>query len=466
MSVLVIGRNDRPLMPTTERKARILLQQKKAEVFCRHPFTIRLLYKTGCATQEGCIGIDTGSQNIGVAVTCGSRVVLKAEHKLRSSMEKRKLMETRKDYRRGRRYRKVRYRHPKWRHHTKRVYFEEADKKGRHWRKVKISYQSSRPKGWLPPSLQSKCDHHIRIIQRYLAFLPESIAKNLVIEVARFDMARMNDPTIHGEMYQRGPMYDEENVNAYVFARDEYKCQCCKAKAGTRRADGSIVKIRAHHVLYRCEGATNNPKYMATVCNACHTPLAHKPGGILHKWKEEKKEFTRGLRDATFMNILRKRLFYAFPSASFTYGNITAVDRKRLLLEKSHANDAVAISLFKKDIEHIEDHCKTTFYRQVRKTNRALHEANPRKGRKEPNRTAKRNERNVRERQGFRLWDSVLVDGKIGYISGFSGSSAYIVDFDGEYYEHSGKKQNGKTYKLWTLSKVKRLHPNGGWITK
>ena len=61
MSVLVIGRNDRPLMPTTERKARILLQQKKAEVFCRHPFTIRLLYKTGCATQEGCIGIDTGS---------------------------------------------------------------------------------------------------------------------------------------------------------------------------------------------------------------------------------------------------------------------------------------------------------------------------------------------------------------------------------------------------------------------
>ena len=124
------------------------------------------------------------------------------------------------------------------------------------------------------------------------------------------------------------------------------------------------------------------------------------------------------------------------------------------------------ISLFKKDIEHIEDHCKTTFYRQVRKTNRALHEANPRKGRKEPNRTAKRNERNVRERQGFRLWDSVLVDGKIGYISGFSGSSAYMVDFDGEYYEHSGKKQNGKTYKLWTLSKVKRLHPNGGWITK
>ena len=115
---------------------------------------------------------------------------------------------------------------------------------------------------------------------------------------------------------------------------------------------------------------------------------------------------------------------------------------------------------------YIEDHCKTTFYRQVRKTNRALHEANPRKGRKEPNRTAKRNERNVRERQGFRLWDSVLVDGKIGYISGFSGSSAYIVDFDGEYYEHSGKKQNGKTYKLWTLSKVKRLHPNGGWITK
>ena len=46
MSVLVIGRNGRALMPTTSRKARLLLKKKTASVVCRHPFTIQLLYKT------------------------------------------------------------------------------------------------------------------------------------------------------------------------------------------------------------------------------------------------------------------------------------------------------------------------------------------------------------------------------------------------------------------------------------
>lgn len=206
MSVLVIGRNGRALMPTNPRKARLLLKKKTASVVCRHPFTIQLLYKTGCATQEGCIGIDTGSQHIGVGITCGDRVILKDEHALRSSMEKRSLLATRTVMRRGRRYRKVRYRKPKWRHHTKRMYFEKANRRGQHWRKVKTTTQSPRLKGWLPPSLQSKCDHHFRIIDRYLKYLPDPITRNLVIEAGRFDMARMNDPTIHGEMYQRGPM--------------------------------------------------------------------------------------------------------------------------------------------------------------------------------------------------------------------------------------------------------------------
>lgn len=144
MSVLVIGLNGMPLMPTTERKARILLKDKKAAVVYRHPFAIQLLYKTGCAVQEGQLGIDTGSQNIGIGVVCGNRVILKEEHQLRSSMEKRSLMETRAAFRRNRRYRKIRYRHPKWKHHTKRVFSKQPDKKGRHWHKVEASYQSSR----------------------------------------------------------------------------------------------------------------------------------------------------------------------------------------------------------------------------------------------------------------------------------------------------------------------------------
>lgn len=135
----------------------------------------------------------------------------------------------------------------------------------------------------------------------------------LVIEVERFDMARMKDPQIHGEMYQRWPMYDAESLKAYVFARDGYRCACCGKKAGTIRKDGTVVKLAIHHILFRSRGATDNPKCLASACDACHTAEAHKPGEILYEWMEQEKQFTRGLRDVAFMNILRRRLFQAFP---------------------------------------------------------------------------------------------------------------------------------------------------------
>lgn len=452
MGVLVYGLYGTPLMPTTNCKARKLLQAGKAKIVNRHPFTIQLLYKTGTAIQSGNIGIDTGSQHIGVAVTVENKVMIKNEHILRSSMEKRVLIKRRAEYRRGRRYRKVRYRHPKWKIHTKRIY----DKRGC-WEKCKIKHVSPRPEGWLPPSIQSKTDHHIHIIQSYLKALPDSF--RLVIEAARFDMARMQNPAIHGEMYQHGPQYDYENTKAYVFDRDGYTCQCCKRNGGSKRDDGSVVKLVAHHILFQSKGATNNPKYMATVCDKCHSGKAHQPGGILYDWMIKNRNFTRGLRDATMMNILRKRLWSAFPGAAFTYGNITAVDRRRLNLTKSHGNDAVAIALKDTEYQTVRDNIQSTVYKQIRKKKRSLHEATPRKGRKEPNYTAKRNSKNTVCVKEFHFWDTVKVNGKTGYICGFSGNSAYIVDIKGQYII-----PKGKTYKQWSLSKLQRLHPNNGWL--
>ena len=174
---------------------------------------------------------------------------------------------------------------------------------------------------------------------------------------------------------------------------------------------------------------------------------------------EKNKKVTRGLRDATFMNILRRRLFDRFPQAAFTYGNITAADRKRLLLPKGHANDAVAISLFGKDVSVINGICQTMHYKQVRKSKRSLHEATPGKGRKEPNTKAIRNKKNTTHANGFKLWDSVFVNGQKLFICSFSGTSAYLVGQDGHYVSPPGK-----TYKQWTLSKLSRLHPNGNWL--
>ena len=146
------------------------------------------------------------------------------------------------------------------------------------------------------------------------------------------------------------------------------------------------------------------------------------------------------------MNILRKRLFARYPQAAFTYGNITAADRKQLRLPKSHANDAVAISLFGKEASTVKNICQTMHYK-------------PRKGRKNPNTKAVRNKKNTTQANGFKLWDSVLANGKKLFICSFTGTSAYLIDKNGCYIS-----QPGKTYKQWPLSKLKRLHLNGNWL--
>lgn len=345
MSVFVVGLNGCRLMPTSEREARLLLKHGKASVYRKVPFTIKLNYKTGSTTQPGYLGIDTGSQHIGVSVVREDGTVLhKEEIGLRDSMSKRKLMESRSSLRRGRRHRKTRYRHPKWRLKAKRVYYETPDRKGRHWKKQKITFASKRPQGWLPPSLQSKTDHHIQWIKKLQDLLPDGY--RLSIELGRFDPARMKDTEIHGDLYQKGPQYDYENVRAYVLDRDRYTCQVCGKKGG---------KLHIHHILYRSHGATDNPQYMATICSDCHSTENHQPGGILYQWMQEQKKFTRGLRDATFMNILRKRLMKAFPKATFTYGNITKADREKLKIPKSHGNDATAIAIVKTGIMTVKD---------------------------------------------------------------------------------------------------------------
>ena len=335
-TVLVIGMNGRGLMPCTPRKARILLKEKKARVVRRTPFTIRLLYKTGCATQPITLGVDTGSQHIGVAVVSDDTVLSKSEYELRSTMEKRKLMETRKQYRRGRRYRKTRYRHPKFRFHTKRTYVEKPIKRNghlTHWKKEPNNCASNKPAGWLPPSVQSKCDHHIRIISRYIeALLPST---RVVIEIGRFDMAHMLNPDIHGEEYQHGLLYEFENKKAYLLKLYDYKCPICGKKFGSKRDNGTTVKACMHHVLYRSKGSSDNVNVLIPVCDHCHTAEAHQEGGALDKLRKavaKQNDGVRGLRDATMMNIVAKRLKATFSDAYYTYGNITHADREAMYL--------------------------------------------------------------------------------------------------------------------------------------
>ena len=97
--------------------------------------------------------------------------------------------------------------------------------------------------------------------------------------------------------------------------------------------------------------------------------------------------------------------------------------------------------------------------RQFRKKKRSLHEATARKGRKEPNRTQKRNNKNTPCYKGFWLNDKVSVLGQVGYITGFTtGGGAYIKNKNNEYITLPNK-----SYKYIGTSNLKVLSHNNNW---
>ena len=416
MVVFVINMHGEPLMPCKPRKARLLLKEKKAIIKSRDPFTIQLLYDNSGYTQKVKIGVDLGAKHVGIAITSEDKVLVKGEVELRQDVKSN--LDTRKTYRRSRRNRKTRFREPRFQNRT-------------------------RKEGWLPPSIQSRMENTFRWIDKFCGLVPNP---DLTIEVGKFDVQKMIDPDIQGVDYQQGQTYGYHDVRYFVLARDQYTCQVCKKKNKT---------LNTHHVIYRSHGGSDRADNLITVCTDCHTHENHQKENILWKWMVNGKKLSR-YRESPFMNTVRKRVFTQYPHAEITYGSATTPNRKALGLEKTHANDAIAIS----GISSINKNAQTVFQiKQFRKKKRSLHEATARKGRKSKNVLSKRNEKNQKYLKGFYLNDKVELYGEIGYITGFTGTSgAYVKTIDGDYIT-----MPDKTYKQVSLKVLSRISHNNNW---
>lgn len=68
MAVFVLDKKKQPLMPCTEKRARLLLERGRAVVARMYPFTIRLKDRVGGDTQPVALKIDPGSRTTGIAV--------------------------------------------------------------------------------------------------------------------------------------------------------------------------------------------------------------------------------------------------------------------------------------------------------------------------------------------------------------------------------------------------------------
>lgn len=411
MLVFVLNKNGEPLMPCSNRKARLLLKEKKAKIVKHKPFTIQLLYGSSGYKQEIKLGVDVGSKYVGIAATSDNKVLMKGQIDLRQDVSK--LLETRKILRRSKRNRKCRYRQPRFINRT-------------------------RKEGWLPPSIQSRIGNTVMWINTFYALLPKC---KLIIEVGKFDIQKIENPTIEGKEYQQGNMYEYRNRIAYLISREKGICQFCEESY--KKGDG----WRLHHI---CGKSKDRSQDWALLHESCHNEIHEKS---LEKTLRKKK--SKSYKEAAFMSIIRKILFNIFSNANFTYGNITFQDRCNLNLEKTHYNDAIAVT----GIKNIKKNFDSIFFiNQFRKKKRSLHEATARKGRKTKNILSKRNSKNTKESNGFYLNDKVRVFGKVGFISGFTSGGCYVKDILGKYITIVGK-----SYKQVGFKFLGTLEHNNNW---
>ena len=99
--VPVLNMRGKPLMPTSPKKARLLLKEGKAKVVQRNPFTIQLKYATGEAKQPIKLTFDPGYKNVGFSAITEKRELISGEVTIRTDIPE-KIAE-KKMYRRGRR---------------------------------------------------------------------------------------------------------------------------------------------------------------------------------------------------------------------------------------------------------------------------------------------------------------------------------------------------------------------------
>lgn len=394
MYVYVLNHHGEPLMPCSPRKARLLLKERRAKVVRRTPLVVQLLHGSSGYKQKVSLGVDAGSKHIGLSACTEKRELYKEELKPRNDVVD--LLSTRRELRRGRRNRKIRYRAPRFDNRVRSKY-----------------------KGWLAPSVEVKIQEHITAIKRVCGILPIS---RVIVETAEFDTQRLKAmiegrPLPVGTDYQLGEMYDEYNVRQYVLKRDNYTCQHC----GAHPTEKVPVKLHVHHLESRKVGG-NAPNNLLTLCEGCHE--------LLHagKLKLDGKKRGRPMRDAAFMGIMRKTLISRLQAelslpVSETCGYITKYLREKYHIKKSHTNDAHCISGY--PLAAPDDVVYRS--RALRRHNRQLHRTQFQKGGK------RRMAQAPYLVKGFRLWDKVHYAGQECFITGRRSSGSFsLKTFEGE----------------------------------
>jgi 5-methylcytosine-specific restriction endonuclease McrA len=324
MSVFVLDRSGKPLMPCTEKRARLLLERGRARVHRVVPFIIRLIDRRAedSQFQPVRVKLDPGSKTTGIAVVREAKSVQAVLSLINLTHRGRQISEALTARRQMRRRRRngLRYRTPRFSNRAK-------------------------PQGWLAPSLRHRIETTMSWVSRLMRWSPVSAFSQ---ELVRFDMQQLENPEISGIEYQQGALQGYE-VREYLLEKWGRKCAYCGAEH---------VPLQIEHIHPKAKGGSNRISNLTLACQPCNQKkgamaveqfLAKKPEVLKRVLAQAK----RPLKDAAAVNSTRWALANALKATGLyvelASGGKTKFNRTRLSIPKDHALDAACVG----DVESV-----------------------------------------------------------------------------------------------------------------
>ena len=355
MAVFVLDQHQKPLMPCSEKRARLLLARGRARVHRLIPFTIRLIDRAVAQSelQPLELKIDPGSKTSGLVLVRNRDTVNAETGEITATAHVLNLFElihrgvqishaltARRQMRRRRRSANLRYRAPR---------FLNRKNKG---------------KGWLAPSLQHRIDTTLSWVARLRNVAPIT---HLAQELVRFDMQQLENPEIAGVEYQQGELVGYE-VREYLLEKWRRQCAYC---------DASTVPLQIDHIHPKARGGSNRVSNLTLACAPCNlrkaaqdvTQFLEKDPKRLATIQAQAK---RPLRDAAAVNATRWKLLNALKATGLTNrtgsGGLTKFNRSRLVIPKTHALDAACVG----EVDFVEQWQKPTL--EIKATGRGSYQ--------------------------------------------------------------------------------------------
>ena len=365
--VYVLNKKGKPLMPTTRcGKVHKLLKEGKAVPVCNNPFTIRLKYETPDIVQSLTVGIDTGRENIGVAVSDEEGNCLYFAELTTSNKSIKKRMSERAKHRRSRRRHNRQSKQRKAKFDNTEIQNGDDDKvRTKHdCKSAKVSYPGmdetithkvikgkeakfnnrKRKDDWITPSARQLIQMHMLLIKEISKFLPiDSVA----IERVCFDFQKLENENIRNWEYGKGKLYGYKDYKEYINDVQNDRCLVC----GKKHIE------YYHHIIQKKNGGTDKVSNIAGLCYDCH----YGPEGV-HNCQETKdrlielknelnKSYKISLLNSVMPKLIEELTIYCDENniqLTITDGKITTNTRNQLQLDKEHHIDAYCISLINK----------------------------------------------------------------------------------------------------------------------